>query len=97
MKKLPCQAVKDLYPTVKDGCAHRETAELVKEHLEACPDCRAFYKERRIVSGGTSQTVPGGDFGAVARRIRIRNTVCAALVSGAVLSLAVYAFFGKKR
>ncbi len=95
MRSLPCEVVKDLYPTVKDGCACKHTEGMVKAHLHSCPECRTFYKERRVVSTDISP-VPLGDFRQIARRIRIRNTVTAVAVSATVISLAVYAFFGKK-
>ncbi len=95
MKALPCEVVKDLYPTVKDGCAGAQTDKLVKAHLRSCPECKMFYRERRVVSRNIS-CIPKGDFSAVARRIRIRNAVTAAVVTASVAALAVYAFFGKK-
>jgi len=41
--KIPCNVILDLIPIVKDGVASRESAEMVREHIEGCKSCRAEY------------------------------------------------------
>ncbi len=96
MNGLPCDVVKDLYPTIKDGCAGKLTARLVRRHLKKCTDCRYFYREWDIAAEGEPKKKPRGDFSAVAARLRMRR---AAMITGgltAFAGLAIYAFRPRK-
>lgn len=92
MNGLPCDVVKDLYPTIKDGCAGKLTERLVKRHLKKCTDCRYFYKEWDISAEGEPKKKPRGDFSAVASRLRTRRVMMALGGLTAFVGLAVYAF-----
>ena len=45
--KLDCCVVRDLLPAYIEELTERETSELVREHLEHCPDCTAMEKDMR--------------------------------------------------
>lgn len=38
-----CEIVQDLLPLYVDGACSEASAEMIKEHLESCADCRAIY------------------------------------------------------
>ncbi len=42
--ELPCFLVRDLLPSYVEGLTEAETAAAVKDHLEACEDCRERYE-----------------------------------------------------
>lgn len=37
---MKCNIVKDLMPLYAEGLCSEETAEEIREHLEACPECK---------------------------------------------------------
>ncbi len=43
--KRNCDVVKDLLPQYADGTLEKDTEKLVKEHLDECEECRAYYDE----------------------------------------------------
>ncbi len=45
--KIPCAVIKDLLPSYAENLTGEETGELVREHLEECPDCKAAYEAMR--------------------------------------------------
>lgn len=46
---LTCNTFMDLYPLYYDGLASPDTRNAVRQHLAACPDCRAFACRYRSV------------------------------------------------
>lgn len=42
-----CDVVMDLAPLYHDGEASDASKRLVREHLQSCPRCRAYYKKYR--------------------------------------------------
>ncbi len=42
---LNCETVRDLIPLCIEDCACEQSQELVKEHIEGCSECKAFYKQ----------------------------------------------------
>ncbi|WP_029323859.1 DUF4825 domain-containing protein [Butyrivibrio sp. AE3004] len=40
MNKIPCEMIQDLFPSYIDGLTSERTNELIKDHLEKCPDCQ---------------------------------------------------------
>lgn len=42
-----CDIVQDLLPLYVDGACSESSAEMIKEHLEICADCRAIYEQMR--------------------------------------------------
>ena len=49
MNQLPCEVVRDLLPSYVDGLTGDITNELVRQHLDSCPDCLA----RRTAMGAS--------------------------------------------
>ena len=43
--KLPCSVTRDLLPLYAEKMVESETAKLLQEHLESCPDCRQKLSE----------------------------------------------------
>lgn len=46
--KINCNVIRDLLPLYEDGAVSKETAELVREHLKDCPDCREELRKMRV-------------------------------------------------
>ena len=40
-----CEIVQDLLPLYVDGACSEASAEMIKEHLDVCADCRAIYEQ----------------------------------------------------
>ena len=40
-----CDIVRDILPLYVDGACSEASAELVREHLNACPDCKVIYQK----------------------------------------------------
>lgn len=55
MRKISCDMCMDLIPLVQDGVASDDSALAVKEHIAACPQCRALYDERPPVEADPSR------------------------------------------
>ena len=43
--KMPCSVIRDLLPLYAEEMASSESGELVREHLETCPDCRKALED----------------------------------------------------
>ena len=43
MKNEKCYLIKDLLPSYIDEICTDETNEIIKKHLEECPDCKKSY------------------------------------------------------
>ena len=50
-----CDIVRDILPLYVDGACSEASAEMVKEHLNACADCNAIYQK---LLSHTSEDVP---------------------------------------
>lgn len=48
---MDCNVVRDLIPLYIDDCCSRESANIVKEHMEGCPQCKALYENMNAPSG----------------------------------------------
>lgn len=44
---MKCEVIRDLLPLYEDNAASEETAQLVREHLADCPDCREELRKMR--------------------------------------------------
>lgn len=40
-----CEIVQDLLPLYVDGACSESSSEMIKEHLETCPECKALYEK----------------------------------------------------
>lgn len=50
-KKIPCEVIRDLFPSHIDGLTSPVTEELIEEHLKECEDCRKALSAMRSSSG----------------------------------------------
>lgn len=87
---MKCEVIRDLMPLVADDVASGESKELVREHMEQCEVCRAYY------AGMTAQTARAdGEEGStfvsfsreMRRKLRMKKILTALAVS--ILSLCV--------
>ena len=47
MNKVPCEVIRDLFPSYIDGLTSEVTNQLIEEHLKECEDCRAVLASMR--------------------------------------------------
>ena len=66
--KISCNVIRDLLPLYEDGAVSQETAELVREHLKDCPDCREELRKLR-----TPISVPPEEDGELWERFEARR------------------------
>ena len=45
--KLPCELIRDLLPLYAEHLTSPETGQLIEEHLQSCPACRARCRPMR--------------------------------------------------
>ena len=41
----PCEVIQDLLPLYVDEACSESSVEIIKEHLESCPECREIYQQ----------------------------------------------------
>lgn len=66
--KISCNVIRDLLPLYEDGAVSEDTAELVREHLKDCPDCREELRKLR-----TPISVPPEEDGELWERFEARR------------------------
>lgn len=87
-----CSVIRDLLPLYEDGVINPETSEIIKEHLNLCPECRGYYHHIKLVARAMqNQNARNGyRYSEVARRIRRRKIIEYA-VGAALFNVACYA------
>ena len=45
--KLPCELIRDLFPSYIDGLTSEVTNRLVQAHIDECPDCKGILEAMR--------------------------------------------------
>lgn len=88
---LSCEVVMDLLPLYIDGLASEDSAELVKEHLRICPNCRKYYRNCRKIaapdSSATEETpveIDGEKFHELSARMKKRHILSTSALLGIV-------------
>lgn len=76
--KLSCCVVRDLLPSYIEELTEDETARLVKDHLDCCPECRRIETEMRSRIGIAPAPAPRLCF---LRRYKRRQVISAALAA----------------
>ena len=61
-----CEIVQDLLPLYVDGACSKASAEMIKEHLETCTDCKAIYEQ--MCSHTSEDILQKEKDGVIARR-----------------------------
>ena len=51
MSKLPCEVVKDLFPSYIDELTGEVTNNLIEEHTSECEECRRALESMRSTEG----------------------------------------------
>lgn len=97
--KYPCNIILDLLPLYHDGVCSTESADAIKEHLNECESCRAYYQSLQA-----SDSLPIGhnsneeeirkvaSLKAVKKKILCKRVLTAVLSIAIVLSLAFGSF-----
>ena len=52
---MRCEVIQDLLPLYQDGLCSPVTAELVRQHLSACPDCARAAERMYVTPSALSQ------------------------------------------
>ena len=60
-----CEIVQDLLPLYVDGACSESSTEMVKEHLESCPECKTLYE--KLCSDTGEETLKDEMVGVVAK------------------------------
>lgn len=47
---MDCNVIKDLIPLYIDDCCSKESANIVKEHIDRCPQCKELYENMKTSS-----------------------------------------------
>ena len=81
-----CSIIRDLIAMYADRETSPQTSEIIKDHLNECPDCREYYDYTSHVVRSMKQPPKGNRYrySVLARKIRQRNIIilsagCAAL------------------
>ena len=45
MSEITCSVIQDLLPNYAEGLISPETAAIIRDHLENCPECRSLYED----------------------------------------------------
>lgn len=87
---LPCEVVRDLLPLYAEQLTGEESARLIQEHLETCPDCKSRLGELERPETVSIESVRA--LQTLKKDIRKRRWRTAALVGLAVFLLAFCVF-----
>ncbi len=47
---MDCNVIRDLIPLYIDDCCSKESANIVKEHIDRCPQCKELYENMKTSS-----------------------------------------------
>ena len=82
--KLPCKVVEDMLPIYHDGVCSAESAALIEEHLESCPQCSSMLSQLRadieIPKISTDDTQPLKKIQKRMQRKRLRALIAIAII-----------------
>lgn len=90
--KLSCCVVRDLLPSYIEELTEDETARLVKEHLDCCPECRRTESEMRSRIGIAPAPAPRLGF---LRRYKRRQVISALLAAAAAIACIIALYFSE--
>ena len=83
--KYDCDVIRDLLPLYADKACSERSRDMVEEHLEECPDCRAMVSmllDTEIEESLTTERESVIDYGV--RQFKRRAAVVGSAVSGAI-------------
>lgn len=100
--KYPCNIIRDLLPLYLDNVCSNEAKEIVKEHLENCPECSAYFHSMvdadkeisvSISSNTKNEFQKASSFRAVKKKILYKQ-ILAAIISIFVLIVITFSIIG---
>lgn len=91
-QKLSCCVVRDLLPSYIEELTEDETARLVKEHLDCCPECRRIETEMRSRIGIAPAPAPRLGF---LHRYKRRQVISALLAAAAAIACIIALYFSE--
>lgn len=84
----PCEVVQDLLPLYVDGACSESSLEMIKEHLESCPECREIYQQ--LCSHTSEEILQKEKDGIIFRHNRkLRKKKILTIVSSDILTLII--------
>ena len=98
--KIPCAVIKDLLPSYTEDLTSPETGELVREHLEECPTCKAACEAmggeippgiRKEENFGIAADLPEIDYLKKIRNTGRKKTIAAVLAVALLAGVAAFA------
>lgn len=87
---MKCEVIRDLMPLVADDVASGESKEIVREHMETCEVCRAYYQGMTAQLARTDGE-EGSTFVSFSRRMEKKLRMKKALIALAVSLLLLCA------
>ncbi len=92
MSNSSCSIIRDLLPLYDDKALSQKTTEVVKKHLEGCPECREYFTHiHHVVKVMQNQNARNNyRYSEVVKKIR-RNFLIELAVGAAVFSFACVA------
>ncbi len=84
----PCGIIQDLLPLYVDGACSQSSLEMIKEHLESCPECREIYQ--KMCSHTSEEILQKEKDGVISRHSRkLRRRKILTIISSVVLTLII--------
>jgi hypothetical protein len=97
--KYPCNIILDLLPLYHDGVCNTESADAIREHMNECENCRAYYQSLQafdtlpIGAGGNEEEMrKTASLKAVKKKILYKRILASVVSVAIILSLAFGAF-----
>jgi len=90
--EIKCNVIQDLLPLYVDNACSKESAVMVTEHLESCPECKELYDKMRSLN---KENILKDEFNDVITRykksIRRKKRFIISLISVAALIVSIFA------
>ena len=85
-----CSLIRDLLPFYKDNAVSTESENIIREHLENCPECKKYYDHIRRIPHSLQEPDNRGvyRYSDVARELR-RNAMIEYAIGAALLMTTV--------
>ncbi|MFA7078732.1 MAG: zf-HC2 domain-containing protein [Syntrophomonas sp.] len=96
MSKYPCAVIQDLIPLYKEGIFSAQTEEIIREHLEECPQCRDLINDdySQPVDTEIVETLPEADtFKRLSKRVRKWGLYSGLAILAIILTVGAVSFY----
>lgn len=88
MSRISCNVTKDLFPSYLDDICSEESRELVEEHLQECPSCKAFLEQ--LEEQDLGQDTPKVNFLKKTSRFVERRSLLGVIVTMTLLAVILF-------